>query len=366
MSTRENIKSRTLRCGKCEFTSTGGAVQLAKHLKEAHYNVENNKCQHCGYKSQTLGKMVFHMKKNHGFEDVPSKDMKHLEEESKLKVCTTEESLEKSLDKDNATMNFALKLHEEEGRKYVCDQCGKVFQKAWLLLNHRACVHEMSHQKFDHDQRDKPAVKENVSIEVSSSAPEVFKSSLETSGQDPHALRAHKGHIVPRKAERRRKANLQIQLKSDMEEEEYKCGQCTYTSHSKQHLRCHITSLHEKVRNHLCDLCGSSFFQEGSLESHMNMVHHMGVTYKCEQCPYKTIRKDYLMNHATRVHEKKWSHICDHCGVTFKQEYSLRRHLKTVHKMGEKYKCEQCHYESFAEGSVKRHFRAKHEKMEKN
>ena len=314
MSTQENTSSRHFKCGKCNFSTAGGALHLAKHLKEAHYKVDKNKCPHCHYSSQTLGKMVFHIKNNHGIKDVPIGEPKHLEE-FKFEIPGSEDNSNQSVDEQPA--------HEEsqETGNYNCDRCGKVFQKAWILLNHMACVHGINYQKSEHDQRQtgdydyvipgqthavknvsiKPAVTKNVSIKYSSSALEVFKSSIEKSGQDQDQVSEP---MMVRETGHKRKANLQRHLKADMEEKEHKCKQCAYETNYKEHLRAHVTSIHEKMKNRLCDHCGSRFRDQSTLKSHLKAAHHMGEKHLCDQCPYETYLLWHLKRHVKRMHEK--------------------------------------------------------------
>ena len=268
MPTVENMKPRHLKCGKCSFSTTHGALHLAKHLKQAHYKVENNKCPLCLYSFQTLGQIILHMKQKHEVKDVHTRKPKHLEQ-FKFKFSSSEENSKQSVDEQPT---------HEETWKCICDKCGKSFQKAWILLNHMACAHDINYQQAENEMIEKK-VKidhnlENVSNQYSSSSLEMLKSSLEKSDLDRvHIPEPIRGPGRPRK----RKANLQIDQREDMgdKECEYKCKECTYETSHKQDMEDHGL-VHGKKRKLLCAHCGSSFTQGHSLKYHLNAVHKMG------------------------------------------------------------------------------------------
>jgi hypothetical protein len=49
----------------------------------------------------------------------------------------------------------------------------------------------------------------------------------------------------------------------------YECQQCSFFSYRKDCLKMHIKTVHERVKNHKCDLCDMAFFARRDKIKHM-------------------------------------------------------------------------------------------------
>ena len=77
----------------------------------------------------------------------------------------------------------------------------------------------------------------------------------------------------------------------------------------------HISRVHEKVKPHLCSLCGKSFPSTSTLKKHIDAVHE---------------KKEYE---------------CEECKEIFKNKYAYQMHLDFKHRGKESWKCKICNAE---------------------
>ena len=215
----DNIHSRHLKCGKCIFSTTGGVLQLARHLKEAHYKVEGNKCPHCDYSCQTLGKMVFHIKDNHGAEDVSIGGTKHLEE-LKFEVPGSEDKSNKSM--DSKSVRIDTQPHHEETKKHR--------RKANMQI-----------RKVDMDE------KENEVWAV------FLRNNYET-----HM----KGHL-----------ENHIHEKTKEKTRDHLCDKCGVNFSEIYRLNRHLKTVHQMGEKYKCEQCHYESFAEGSVKRHFRAKH---------------------------------------------------------------------------------------------
>ena len=112
-------------------------MQLAEHLKEAHYTVKKHmvrtveEAKHLNlFQYETLD---------------PENTSNNVMDGENIEVNTQQENTSNHvMDGENVELNTP-KDHNE--KKYTCDKCGKAFQKAWVLLNHMACVHQIRYME---------------------------------------------------------------------------------------------------------------------------------------------------------------------------------------------------------------------------
>ena len=150
-------------------------------------------------------------------------------------------------------------------------------------------------------------------------------------------------------------------------ENKFKCQHCTYTAPYNGMMKKHLVAVHEKIKNNVCEDCGSAFATKSNLSGHIESVHHKGDTQmKCEQCPYVAACKAYLKTHMYSVHNKVKKHICKECGYATDKKYYLKGHMVSVHKIGEKeFKCNICSYATVRPEYVKIHIDSVHKKIKK-
>ena len=107
-----------------------------------------------------------------------------------------------------------------------------------------------------------------------------------------------------------------------------KCELCPYEASFKSNLREHVKRVHDKIRDHICEDCGSWFFSGKDLRIHVKGVHLKIKDHICEDCGSSFSLIGALRQHRKCVHLKIKDHICQKCGVGFSTKLSLIRHEK--------------------------------------
>ena len=73
-------------------------------------------------------------------------------------------------------------------------------------------------------------------------------------------------------------------------------------------------AVHEKRKDHFCDMCGMKFSQKTGLDNHTKTVHLKIKDFKCKFCDYASGLKGSLDKHVSLVHEKRRDFKCESCG----------------------------------------------------
>ena len=60
--------------------------------------------------------------------------------------------------------------------------------------------------------------------------------------------------------------------------------------------------MHDKVKNHICDICKLPFVDKHSLMRHKSSVHDKIRGHKCHMCKYAASRRDHLKQHKIKMH----------------------------------------------------------------
>ena len=69
-----------------------------------------------------------------------------------------------------------------------------------------------------------------------------------------------------------------------------------------------------------------------SLERHILTVHENIRDFLCQFCKKAFLKKDHLKRHIQTVHEKKRDFECDICNKSFTTSSSLKTHITKIHK----------------------------------
>ncbi len=78
---------------------------------------------------------------------------------------------------------------------------------------------------------------------------------------------------------------------------------CEYSTLQHRSLRSLIECVHEKLKQHQCNICQKSFGLASKLKRHVQMNHENKKNYKCDLCEYSAFEQRGLRTHIECVHE---------------------------------------------------------------
>ena len=148
-------------------------------------------------------------------------------------------------------------------------------------------------------------------------------------------------------------------------ENEFKCRKCPYTAPNISRLKQHFKGVHDRIKDHVCGICGYATPHKVNLTKHNIMQHGIGEKkYKCKQCSVRVPFRSDLVRHIKNVHDKIKDNVCADCGYATSEKGALKRHRNMVHKMGEKkFKCDKCPFKSYNNYELTRHTSRVHDKV---
>jgi len=97
------------------------------------------------------------------------------------------------------------------------------------------------------------------------------------------------------------------------------CEVCNRTFKSRQNLKQHIESVHQKVR-YDCDQCDHRASTKSNLRCH-KASQHEGIKYDCDECDYSATNKSRLKKHKDAKHETPLAVLLKKTEENFKQNY---------------------------------------------
>merc|ERR1719245_826762 len=132
------------------------------------------------------------------------------------------------------------------------------------------------------------------------------------------------------------------------------CDHCGSIFFGNKDLREHINYVHNEAKvKHPCDDCGKEFRQKGDLTRHVRTVHwkirNIPMEAKCDDCGKEFAFKSEAKRHMRMVHLKDMKtgepierKMCSECGKTFKADRDLLVHQKEIHLNIRDHKCDEC------------------------
>ena len=268
-------------------------INLAGHLSAAHDIGFKERCEYCSFES-TLCSLYKHVQDNH-FDS----------ERRSLKTCP------------NCNVKFVhfklpnhiMLAHPDKVEKFICDDCGKVFDFEIFLKRH---------QSFNHPKQG-------------------FLSC----------------HLCAKKVPRVR-MNTHLSVHHDIGLTR-KCKQCDFVS-TLGNLKNHVLEHHnEKVE---CDVC-HEVFRASVIRQHKRHAHIIG-RIKCNYCESTCGSKSDLVKHIRNVHEREKNlKQCPHCDFTTVSKRSYKLHVD-AHAGIKPHHCAICDYQTIEKRHLANHMKKKH------
>ena len=111
----------------------------------------------------------------------------------------------------------------------------------------------------------------------------------------------------------------------------FKCETCGKAFARSEHLKRHISCVHEGQKNHKCHLCEKAFTRSDRLKHHISSVHNDFIddNYSSEE-EHDANDSDSYYEPADDQANKMFK--CNLCEKEFKRKQHLKRHLTKVHK----------------------------------
>jgi hypothetical protein len=137
---------------------------------------------------------------------------------------------------------------------------------------------------------------------------------------------------------------------------EYHCEECPRVFKQHQSLNRHVRRVHQNIK-YACNICDKIFVLELSLKLHYDRVH-LKKLFLCEKCPEKFKSRYQLKIHIDAVHLGKQI-SCKICNQIYMSADVLRKHIKNIHDKA-RYSCDQCSKVYSSSSSLLGHKQTKH------
>ena len=213
----------------------------------------------------------------------------------------------------------ARKQNSKKKSNVKCDYCSEILNGGNLIQRHYRRVHP-----------NKPIILDGIDKFQCSYCKAFFftKLNLERHSHLKHGKEPEVGKKFCKKCS----APFSIQHKCQKENgkvKNYPCDNCHTTFASKDNLKGHVLSVHEKRLDFACEHCGKRCPTLKVLDSHMKQVHTQNV--KCEICDKKISNPIELRRHRVFVHkETKGAWLCAECHKSaFFSKSTFEKHMKT-------------------------------------
>ena len=314
-------EEKVLMCNKCDF-SAPLKILLQRHVLQKHDVDKHKKCPCCDFKTPQPQKLYIHIDNHHPeYEDKKyscDKCGKGFIYESSLRNHTNFNC--KFSDYIKNVKNPKRKLKPKKPKKTVkCDHCVYILTGSKHIKTHYKKVHP-----------DKPIILDGIKKFPCGHCNDYFFSKINL---ERHSHLKH-GEESGKKICKKCSAPFSIQHKCRKENgkvNSYPCDYCHLTFTSKDNLKSHVLSVHEKRLDYACEHCGKRCPTLKVLDGHVKQTHTQNV--KCEICDKKVSNPIALRRHKVFVHkETKGAWLCVECPKSaFFSKSTFEKHMKTKH-----------------------------------
>ena len=134
----------------------------------------------------------------------------------------------------------------------------------------------------------------------------------------------------------------------------------------------HIKIVHEKKKEHKCEMCHQKFSLKNALTNHIKTIHeaqrlflkkqnlndqkeevHMtNKAFKFKDCNESFSRKENMESHER--------YTCNECKISFSQKEQIESHVNIVHLNEKPYKCNLCEESFIVDSQLKQHLKGTH------
>lgn len=243
--------------------------------------------------------------------------------------------------RESEVQRISKRFSDEDMFVYKCHICNELFERMCFLSNHTRTVHQSMPKvactcgRFLSTWESLMAHKRKHSPEENTFACDLCNAMFRTkTGLSIHIKFKHKKPpktFICIACDRKFKdaSVLKAHIRTHLPDEEkfaYECEICGKRMVNKWSLKYHISTIHEREKNHFCHLCGRGFGNKSNLRSHL--ISHSTENVSCEICQGVFKNRISLQSHK-KIHKPK--HLrkfsCELCNKTFHNRNHLMRHM---------------------------------------